>query len=438
MQYFPLRGRHVLAALPFCAVLAVQQSAMADTLQTWRVDTRQNRLEFSTDEPVQPIVQLVPNNARLVVDLPGIRWKQPKINQPQGGAIQSLRIAKFEPSVTRMVFDLAPGQTIDPSRVAVSTQNGRQWSIQLPPLQPATLGAANLPQNIAVPPIPAPTLSTRIPTGQQLTWLQQRLSGLRTGKYASLDPGAFVLDLDNGNYANINGSKTFPTASVIKLPILIAFLQDVEAGKINLQETWTMTSDMIVGGSGYMQDAPVNSKYSAYQTLSNMMITSDNTATNMVIKRMGGIAVLNKRFQQWGLDKTRIRNWLPDLRGTNTTTAQELVKLMGMLEQGELLSSQKGTAIDIMTRVKNRKLLAQGIGAGASIAHKTGDIGFLLGDSGIVYMPNGKRYLIAVLVESDYDDPDAMTYIQDVSRIVYRYLDGSEMQGTGTIGLTQR
>jgi beta-lactamase class A len=214
------------------------------------------------------------------------------------------------------------------------------------------------------------------------------------------------------------------------MPVLMAFLQDVEAGKIKLNETLVMGRDVIVGGSGYMQDLPAGSKFSALDTITNMMITSDNTATNMAIKRMGGIQVLNQRFKDWGLEKTRIRNWLPDLRGTNTTTPQELVKVMGMLEQGELLSAQKDTAINIMQRVKNRKLLPKGLGAGASIAHKTGDIGFLLGDSGIVYMPNGKRYLIAVLVESNYDDPVAVTYIQDVSRIVYRHLDQ-----TATIGL---
>ena len=77
-----------------------------------------------------------------------------------------------------------------------------------------------------------------------------------------------------------------------------------------------------------------------------------------------------------------------------------------------------------MLRVKNRSLLPQGLGRGARIAHKTGDIGFLLGDSGIVYMPNGKRYLISVLVGSRvYDDYDAMYYIRDVSKIVYSYMN---------------
>ncbi|HEY9858134.1 MAG TPA: serine hydrolase, partial [Candidatus Obscuribacterales bacterium] len=66
-------------------------------------------------------------------------------------------------------------------------------------------------------------------------------------------------------------------------------------------------------------------------------------------------------------------------------------------------------------------------------AHKTGDIGFLLGDAGIVVMPNGKHYMAAVLVESAYDDPAARDFIQDVSRIVYTYLD----QATRTASVNQ-
>jgi beta-lactamase class A len=434
---YPQVMRYILAALPIVTALtAMPQTVFAETLQNWRVDNQQNRLEFTTDEPVQPEVQFVPNPSRLVVTLPGIRWAQPKINQPYNGLVRSLRIARFEPTTTRMVVDLAPDTTIDPTKVVVRpSANRSSWTIQLPPGtstngQPTPTGDVA----IAVPPMPAPQLSTRIPNGRSLTWLQQRLAELQPTKYKNLDPGTFILDLDTGDFASVNGSKVFPTASIIKLPILIAFLQDVEAGKIRLSETLTMTDDVIVGGSGFMQDAPVGSKYSATEVINNMITASDNTATNMVIKRIGGIDLLNRRFQSWGLNKTRIRNWLPDLSGTNTTTPQELIKVMGMLEQGELLSTQKANAINIMQHVKNQKLLPQGLGTGARIAHKTGDIGFLLGDSGIVYMPNGKRYLIAVLVTSSvYDDYDAVYYIRETSRIVYNYLNNGSNSNVGAL-----
>ncbi len=415
-----------LALTTLSATLTVMP-AIADTLESWRFDAQQQRLDFATDEGVQPVAQWVPNPDRIVIDLPGIRLKRPKIEQSVGGAIQNVRIAQFDPFTTRLVIELAPGYRVDPQQVKVVPTLPTRWSVQLPKPEFVTglpENASTLPVAIAVATPPADTFGGVIPQGQALTWLQQRLLTLNTGKYAALRPGMYFLDLDTGNYLSIGGDRNVPTASVIKLPILIAFFQDVEAGKIRLDETLTMTRDMVVGGSGYMQDRPVGSKFSALETATNMIITSDNTATNMIIKRMGGFHAVNQRFRSWGLQHTVVRNWLPDLGATNRTTARELVQVMAMVEQGKLLSpSARSQAINILRRVQNKRLLPVGLGQGATIAHKTGYIRSVLGDAGIVYMPNGKRYLAAVLVENNSIPSTARGYIQEVSRIVYAYME---------------
>ena len=424
--------------LPVLAGCLLTTPAHADTLQTWRFDDRQNRLDFSTDEDVQPTAQLLANPSRLVIDLPGIKLGRPKINQPGSGAVQALRIGQFDAQTTRLVLELAPGYTIDPQQIKFRGTTSTQWSVQLPQLQFSaaaaaadraaatrpTIAAPSRPVGVIAPPAPPPdTFGGLTPGGRSLTWLQQRLAALRA-KHASLQPVMYILDLDTGNYVDLGGDKVFPTASIIKLPILIAFFQDVDAGKIRLDETLVMTPDLIVGGSGEIQDRPAYSKFSVRDTVNKMITISDNTATNMIIKRMGGLNVLNQRFRSWGLTKTALRNWLPDLSGTNTTTPKELVRLLALLDKQQLLSSQsRSQALDILRRVRNRSLLATGIGRGATIAHKTGDIGFMLGDAGIIEMPNGKHYLAAVLVKSGYNDPVARDFTQAVSRIVYTYLD---------------
>ncbi len=444
-------------------VLLLPSAVQASSLQAWRFDVRQNRLEFSTDEGVQPTAQLVSNPTRLVIDLPGTKLKRPKVSESFGGTVQTLRIGQFDAQTTRLVIELAPGYVLDPAQVKVRSQSPTRWSVQLPTprleiantavVVPAT-GAAtptaatptvvptkfprspvvgttprvDVPKrgdSQAIAAVTPPTLDVNglMPSGRSLNWLQQRLASLRSGGYVSLKPGMFFMDLETGNYAEVNGDKVYPTASIIKLPILIALFQAVDAGTIRLDETLTMTRDVIVGGSGEIQDLPPGSKFSLLDTATKMIVTSDNTATNMIIKRMGGIQVLNTRFRSWGLQKTVMRKMLPDLKGTNTTTARELVQLLAMLDQQQLLSSQsQGQVINILQRVRNRSLLPVGLGRGSTIAHKTGDIGFVLGDAGIIQMPTGKRYLAAVLVESAYDDPRARDFIQDVSRIVYTYL----------------
>jgi beta-lactamase class A len=418
-----------LISLLWFAALPDILPATADTLQTWSFDRSRNQLSFTTDEGVQPTAQLVPSPARIVIDLPGIRLDRPKINQLVGGNVKSIRIAIFERQTTRLVIDLDPAYTVDAQKVLVRGTSPTQWTVQLPEFQ-STIATQTSNNSIAIavatpPPAPTPppkSYSTLIPAGQQLTWLKGRLSSIRK-TYPSLSTGLLFVDLETGDYVDFNSDKVYPTASVIKLPILIAFLQDVDAGKINLNETWTMTNDVIVGGSGEFQDSPVNTKFTAQNVIDKMITISDNTATNMVIKRMGGIKYVNQRFAQLGLPNTRLRDWLPDLDGTNTTTLKELAQILAMLDRQSILSrNSQANAFDILRRVKNRKLLAAGLGAGATIAHKTGYIGTMLGDAGIIEMPNGKRYIGAVIVESDRAD-SAWDFVPEVSQTVYTYFN---------------
>ncbi|OLP17583.1 serine hydrolase [Leptolyngbya sp. 'hensonii'] len=407
--------------------LLLSLPAQAAKLQSWRFEPSQNQLTFTTDEDVEPTAQLLANPTRLVIDLPGIALGRPKINQSVGGVIQGIRIGQFNAATTRLVVELAPGYTIDPRQVIVRGQSSTQWSVQLPQpqrLPPEAVVTDSEPQPVAVQSPPVEKLEGPIVLGQELAWLQDRIQTLRAN-YPALKSGLFFLDVDTGNYLDINGNKTFPTASIIKLPILIAFFQDVDAGKIRLDETLVMRPELIASGSGTMQDLPAWSKFSALKTATQMIVISDNTATNMIIHRMGGISVLNQRFRSWGLKKTVIRNWLPDLSGTNTTTAREMVYLLSLLDQRKLLSPQsQDEALGILRRTKTRTLLPAGLGTGATIAHKTGDIGFMLGDAGIIELPNGKRYLGAVLVIRPYNDIAGRNFIRQVSGTVYSYMTG--------------
>lgn len=265
--------------------------------------------------------------------------------------------------------------------------------------------------------------SAILPTGQPLTALAQRLTQLHTAHYAGLEVGMTIVDLETGNYLSLNGDRLYATASIIKLPILIALFQEVDAGRVRLDESLTMTRDMVAGGSGNMQYQQVDSQFSVLETATRMITISDNTATNMIVRRLGGIQALNDRLQRWGLQHTRMQNLLPDRFGTNVTTANELAKLLAMLDRRQLLSaSSQAQVLNIMSRVQNRTLLPAGLGQGAAIAHKTGDIGAVQGDAGIIRLPSGKRYLAAILVKRDRNDPNSRDFIQAASRLVYNYL----------------
>jgi len=259
--------------------------------------------------------------------------------------------------------------------------------------------------------------------GQKILAIKPQLEALATAN-PKLQAGVFVLDLDTGAYLDYNSSSTFSAASTIKLPILVAFFQDVEAGKINLNEMLTMEPEMIAKGSGDMQYQKAGKQYTALETATKMIAISDNTATNMLITRLGGAEALNQRFRSWGLTATTINKPLPDLEGNNSTSPQELANVMVMVNEGRSVRS-RDRILDIMRQTVTNTLLPPGLGKGATIAHKTGDIGSILADVGLIDMPIGKRYVAAVMVKRPHNDVSARKLIQQISRLTYQYFDKS-------------
>ncbi len=240
-------------------------------------------------------------------------------------------------------------------------------------------------------------------------------------KNTKLLPGVFFVDLDTGAYLDLNGELTFAAASMIKFPILVAFFQDVDAGKIRLDEPLTLKKELIGGGSGDMQYKPVGTKFTALSTATKMITISDNTATNMLIERLGGATALNQRFTSWGLTVTEIRNPLPDLSGTNTTSPRDLAQLMAAVQQGDLISlKSRDRLLHIMRQTVTATLLPKGLGQGATIAHKTGDIGSMVGDVGLVDMPSGKRYVAVAMVKRPHNNEQAKELIRQISRAAYK------------------
>ncbi len=283
-----------------------------------------------------------------------------------------------------------------------------------PPAQ-ATQAATN-PNSEQLNHLPSLTL------GQEITSLKTKLENLAT-QYPQLEPGIFLVELDQNGYVSLQGTAPFAAASTIKIPVLVALFQDIDAGKIQLDEKLTMTKDVIGSGSGDMQYQTPGKQFSVLETAKKMITISDNTATNMLIKRMGGAEAVNQRFLEWGLTATVIRNPLPDLEGTNTTSPEDLGNLLARIDRGELISLRsRDRLLHIMSNVVTNTLLPQGLEDEATISHKTGDIRSVLGDAGIIDMPDGQRYIASVLVKRPDNDPKAKELIQQISRTVYQHL----------------
>ncbi|MEN9215793.1 MAG: serine hydrolase [Gloeomargarita sp. HHBFW_bins_162] len=276
------------------------------------------------------------------------------------------------------------------------------------------------------------TLEDLIPRRGTMQPLQAQLLPLMQ-RNPKVTASLYIADLDSGEHLDIGGTKALPAASTIKLPLLVALFQDFDQGKVRLDERLTMTQALKAEGSGDMQFQPVGTTFTLLDTATRMIVISDNSATNMILERLGGKEVVNQRFQEWGLQNTVVRNLLPDLKGTNTTSAADLVHTLALIERGELLSRRsRDWVLHILRSTQNRSLLPAGLGMGAVIGHKTGDIGFIIGDAGLVDTATGQRYLITIFVQSAYNDPQAIQLLQELSRKTYQYLNRTKSPGTPT------
>jgi len=267
----------------------------------------------------------------------------------------------------------------------------------------------------------------------------------RWGELAAAQKGltasAFLLVLDDGRFAQLQPDLPLPAASSIKTPILLAGLEDLDNGKLRWNEPLPLTKEVVGGGAGWMANKPVGTRFPFFEAATEMIRVSDNSATNLLIKRLGGKTTLNERFTAMGLPSTAVNNWLPDLEGTNTTSSRDLAKSIAMVDIGESLSPRARDLFrEIMGSSRTNTLiplgLLQGLGKdaadpdsellsfGITVYNKTGDIGIAYADAALIQLPNGQRAVAAFMVKGPFNDPRSTDLIRAMAAEVSKTLVG--------------
>ena len=258
----------------------------------------------------------------------------------------------------------------------------------------------------------------------EMAGLKQQLTSLMA-QYPLIKPSLYVWEYDQGQYVDINSNEIYPAASIIKLPVLVRMFKSIEANQFTIYDEMKMTEQYRSSGSGNLQYSQAGRNYSMDYLAKIMIQDSDNTSTNMIMAKLGGMDNVNIGLRDWGLSKTYIRTWLPDLSGTNKTTAAEMAKLLYNLDNpGFLNINSREYIIDYMSHVKNDRLIQAGLGEGALFIHKTGDIGTMLGDAGIVFAPNGKKYIVVILAKRPHNSYQGKEFIVKASELIYKAIAG--------------
>ena len=242
-------------------------------------------------------------------------------------------------------------------------------------------------------------------------------------QYPTIKPAIYVWQYETEKFADINASEIYSSASIIKIPVLIQLFKSIESGQLSLNDKMVLTDYYRAEGSGGLQYKAENSQWSI-DTLARIMITdSDNSATNMIMSKIGSMTDINSAIRQWGLKQTYIKTWLPDMSGNNYTTAKDVATMLYNVDNTDFLSMQsKEKIFDYMGHVHNNRLIQAGLGPGALFMHKTGDIGKMLGDAGIVFTPNGKKYIVVILANRPHNSVLGKEFIVKSSQVIYNYM----------------
>jgi beta-lactamase class A len=238
----------------------------------------------------------------------------------------------------------------------------------------------------------------------RLQYLEQQLASISADNPGNL--GFAALDLETGEFVGVNGDKAFPMASTIKVAIAANYLAQVEHGRRTLSDTI----------SGRRADRLIEA----------MLIRSDNYATDLLIRDLGGPATIQAWLTQSGITGLRIdrniaqllraRRDLYDVRDSSTPRA--MVMMLQKLDKGTLLSPyHRSYLLGLMARCMTGKNRIRGLlPAGASVQNKTGTLSNYASDIGFITLPNGRRVAVAIFARFGANRPYT---IARAARVIY-------------------
>ena len=237
--------------------------------------------------------------------------------------------------------------------------------------------------------------------------------------------GIYIKDLETGKTWDYNSDRLFPSASLIKVPIMAAVCEKIQLGEITLDTQIKLTRRDRVGGSGSLKWVREGTSLSVMEIIFKMITESDNTATKMLIDYVS-MPYLENSFKTLGLVRTNITPEGMSLSSgrvprENFTTAREMASLMERIYAGQLVSKESSEfMLDVLKHNKSRSRLRKGLPLGWEIGHKTGLLRKNCHDVGIVFSPRGD-YVIAVLTSEAPNYTEAKNFISKVAKLTYQY-----------------
>lgn len=242
----------------------------------------------------------------------------------------------------------------------------------------------------------------------------------------SAQAAIYVKDLSRGYQWAYHADDLFPSASLIKVPIMIGVLEKVNRGDLSLNSSLKLNRRVRMGGSGRIKWNADGKQFTVRNLLEKLIHDSDNTAMMLLLNEVG-MGYMQNQFPRMGLVYTEL---YPEglsltsgrVRYENYTTAREMNYLFEKIYRGDMVTRfASELMLEILKgRATRRTRLAKKLPAGWRMAHKTGLLRRACHDGGVVFSPGGD-YAITVLTGRNRSYPEAKEFITEIGAITYKF-----------------
>lgn len=261
-------------------------------------------------------------------------------------------------------------------------------------------------------------------------------------EFAKHPEGSFAVafkDLWTGETFYMNEHELFHAASTMKTPVMIETYKQVAAGKLSLDQPVPVHIDFksIYDGSRYVLDTIADSEHDLYtkvgsslplrDLLYRMITKSSNLATNLVIEIVGAKNA-NATMRSIGARDIQVLRGVEDSaafnRGMNNmTTAFDLAVIMEHIARGTVVNKKAcQDMISILLDQYFKDIIAARLPADVKVASKSGSITAICHDSGIVFLPNGSKYVVVLLSRGIQDHAVSTETLATVSKLIYDHV----------------
>jgi beta-lactamase class A len=272
--------------------------------------------------------------------------------------------------------------------------------------------------------------------GQQQAMLQRRKAAWANLtkvleeriRVSGLDAGLVIEDFRINSRIVYNADKPFASASLVKVPIMLAYFYAAKNNKINLNDTLVLKSSQKVRGSGIIKDIPEGTSFTIEELVDLMISHSDNTACNILIDLLG-FDYINSFFQGLGLKDTNLSRKMMQFavrrKGIeNYTTAEDMAFCFEILYHKKFLTRQiSGRCLSLLKKQEVNDRIPARIPESVVVAHKTGLERKICHDAGIMFTPQGD-FLICLLTKNAKNTRTAKKFIAQIALDVYEYARG--------------